>query len=109
MENFNKLTPAQTERLAKLAEECGEVVHVIGKILRHGYDSSNPDDGTYKDNRDQLEAELGDLSAAIRWMIEAGDFSCSSYAEYYNWAVERGMAYAHHQDADHGKDHAPSS
>jgi hypothetical protein len=33
-ENFNKLTPAETERLAWLIEECGEVVKAGSKILR---------------------------------------------------------------------------
>jgi hypothetical protein len=37
--SFNQLTDAEAERLALLAEECGEVVQVIGKILRHGYES----------------------------------------------------------------------
>ena len=37
MNNFNQLTPAETERLAILAEECGEVIQAVGKILRHGY------------------------------------------------------------------------
>ena len=33
---FNGLTPAEAERLALLMEECGEVVQIIGKVLRHG-------------------------------------------------------------------------
>ena len=40
--NFNKLTAAQTERLAILSEELGEAQQAIGKIMRHGYDSCNP-------------------------------------------------------------------
>ena len=35
--HFNKLTPAQAERLAILIEECGEVIQAATKILRHGY------------------------------------------------------------------------
>lgn len=35
MENFNGMTPAETERLAILVEECGEVVQIGMKILRH--------------------------------------------------------------------------
>lgn len=34
---FNGLSPAEVERLALLAEECGEVIQTVGKILRHGY------------------------------------------------------------------------
>ncbi len=34
MTHFNELTPAEAERLAYLAEECGEAIQIIGKILR---------------------------------------------------------------------------
>ena len=37
MEHFNGLTPAEAKRLALLAEECGEVLQAIGKVLRHGF------------------------------------------------------------------------
>ena len=43
-DHFNGLTPAEAERLAMLAEECGEVIQMVGKILRHGYDSYHPAD-----------------------------------------------------------------
>ena len=43
-EHFNKLTPAEDERLAMLAEECAEVIQIVSKIQRHGYDSWHPDD-----------------------------------------------------------------
>lgn len=56
---FNQLTAAEAERLAILAEECGEVVQVIGKILRHGYNSHHPDGSPT--NRSLLEKELGDI------------------------------------------------
>jgi hypothetical protein len=41
-QHFNGLTPAEAERLALLAEECGEVIQAIGKVLRHGYESRHP-------------------------------------------------------------------
>jgi len=40
--HFNGLSPAEAERLALLAEECGEVVQAVCKVLRHGYESTNP-------------------------------------------------------------------
>ncbi len=63
MENFNKLTPAETERLAILAEECGDVIRIIGKILRHGGPT----------NRDLLEAEIGDIEAVSALVQQAYD------------------------------------
>ncbi len=72
MDHFNKLTPAEAELLACLAEECGEVMQVIGKVLRHGYDDYSPYDETKTTNRRNLEKELGDLAAVKARMINAG-------------------------------------
>ncbi len=69
------LSPAEYERLALLAEEMGEAIHVIGKVLRHGYESHNPitDDGLT--NRRLLENELGDVRHAMIRLCEAGDLN----------------------------------
>ncbi len=61
--NFNQLTAGQAERLAILLEELGEAQQAIGKILRHGYQSTHPDGGPT--NRQSLERELGDVQYAI--------------------------------------------
>lgn len=61
-ENFNKLSPAETELLSCFAEECGEVIHMIGKVLRHGWESTHPD-YDFLSNRDLLSREVGDLQA----------------------------------------------
>ena len=61
--HFNRLTPAEAERLAVLAEGCGEVIQAVGKILRHGYESSHPDGGPT--NRRTLEREIGDVLYAV--------------------------------------------
>lgn len=73
--NFNELTDAQTERLALLAEECGEVIYVVGKILRHGYESRNPLDSDSLRNVVMLEKELGDVTNAMAMLTDAGDIS----------------------------------
>jgi hypothetical protein len=67
-EYFNKLNPAEAERLSLLLEECGEVLQIIGKIQRHGYGSSN---------RSLLEKELGHIMHAIWRMSEAAVFGGS--------------------------------
>lgn len=73
-QNFNELTPAETERLAILAEEMGETIQVIGKILRHGYDSRNPLEGEKGlTNRAKLEKEIADVFAILVMMEEAMD------------------------------------
>lgn len=60
MDHYNKLTPAETERLAHLLEELGEAQQIIGKILRHGYDNYHPDDPNKTTNRSMLAADKGD-------------------------------------------------
>lgn len=64
--NHKKLTNPELERLAILTEECGEVQQIIGKILRHGYESYSPYDESKTTNRELLEKELGD----IKWISE---------------------------------------
>lgn len=66
--HFNELSPSQAEVLALLAEECGEVIQVIGKILRHGLHSRHPNGGP--DNKELLTKELGDIRAAI-WLCDS--------------------------------------
>jgi hypothetical protein len=69
------LTDAEAERLAMLAEECGEVVQLIGKILRHGYTSYHPDDVNMTTNWTLLKGELNDIGAVVHGMIAALDFN----------------------------------
>jgi len=95
---FNNLTPAEAERLAMLAEECGEVVKVVGKILRHGYNSHHPDT-PYFSNLAKLEAEVRDIFAVHWAMVEQGDVSALGDMESVApkiWA--RKLQYTHHQE-----------
>lgn len=64
MSQFNQLSDSQIEALSLLAEECGEVVLAVGKVLRHGFESVNPYDPDGPNNREQLEKELGDVVVA---------------------------------------------
>ena len=52
--------------ISKLTEECGEVVQVCGKLLG-SFGNPMHFDGT--DLRDRLESELGDLLAAIDFVL----------------------------------------
>ena len=67
---FNGLSPADTEVLAILAEECGELVQAVTKILRHGIYSHHPESAQVT-NRDLLEKEMGDVLGAMRMVCEA--------------------------------------
>lgn len=73
---YSGLTAAETERLALLAEECGEVVQMVGKVLRHGYSNWNPTEGADgRPNRAVLEKEIGDLLAVVDLLVAAEDLS----------------------------------
>lgn len=95
--NFNKLTPAETERLACMSEECGEVVQEIGKVLRHGYEDRSPHDPECMTNRQNLEKEMGDV---LYWMIEmakAKDVSIDNIFEYVEAKQKKVGKWLHHQ------------
>lgn len=94
-DHFNKLTPAEAERLAYLCEELGEAQQAIGKILRHGYESVNPDNRAAGSNRVQLAKELVDVAGAIARMSKAGDVGPGVLSEA---SPIKGAKYMHHQD-----------
>lgn len=100
---FNQLTPAQAERLALLAEELGEAQQAIGKVLRHGYLSGNPDKlvnqgsaGITLTNRDELEKELGDVKAAVAILCNCGDLDSSNIHKARVRKMQRVDRYLHH-------------
>ena len=96
-EHFNKLTPAELERLACLAEECAEVIHAVGKILRHGYEDCNPFEESEVNNRRKLEEELGDLRYSIQSMSLAGDVKEQLIAHWTLARHAKAKRFMHHQ------------
>jgi len=99
MENINGLTPAETERLSVLSEELGESVKAIGKILRHGYESTNPNK-VKESNRSDLETELGDVEAAMTMMYAAGDLAKTRVVASKHKKLNKPNRYLHHQPKD---------
>lgn len=102
MNHFNKLTPAEAERLALLSEELGEVQQIIGKILRHGYESYHPADKKKKPttNRQLLEKEIGDVSASVLLMTRNGDIMNGSVAANAIKKLEKVEKYLHHNKVE---------
>lgn len=95
MKHFNKLTAAQDERLAILSEECAEVIQIINKIQRHGYNSYHPRD-PHTTNRQLLEKEIGHVRHAVELMINID--ICNDFIEVNK--VKKGEnigQYLHHQ------------
>lgn len=95
MKHFNRLTPTEAERLALLAEELGEAIQAVGKVLRHGYENSHPDSEVT--NRQHLERELGDAYHAVVLMCSAGDLSVESIASRADEKAKTAVRHLHHQ------------
>lgn len=95
---MNQLTPAQMERLIMLAEECAEVIQVIGKIQRHGYYSYHPDNPSVS-NLQLLQKEMQDVSAVLFGMYETGDgFFGTTTAEAKSTWLKK-LQFTHYQGA----------
>ena len=92
------LTPAQAERLEMLAEEANEVSVACTKILRHGYESRNPDVPDSETNHDALCRELNDLCAIGGKMSLLGDIDGNKNVGNLHDIWQRKLRYTHHQD-----------
>lgn len=98
-ENINELCPAETERLAILAEECSEVIQMVGKILRHGYMSYHPDDKNAEwSNRRLLEKEIGHVQYIISTMVRNNDVNATSVNSFTKDKQLDIWQYLHHQE-----------
>lgn len=95
---FSNLRPDEIERLGLLAEEAAEVIQVVGKILRHGWDSRKPSDPTGPTNRENLLTELIDFSTIVGLCEGCGDFNISSVIQERSFEkIEKLKRYTHHQ------------
>lgn len=102
--HFNGLTPAEQERLVMLAEECGEVIQAVTKVLRHGYESCNPFTQGVETNREHLLREIVDVSAMIGMIgmdfPELQKDSTTEFDQLIRKSLLKKLEFAHHQDED---------
>lgn len=98
---ITRLTLAQRERLEMLAEEAGEVVQAVTKILRHGYESYHPDVADIRENNKKaLEKELLDLWCVYERMADYYDIGkLNFYGSAERWMNK--LQYTHHQPEFH--------
>lgn len=96
--SFNKLSPAELERLAILAEEASEVIKVVNKIIRHGWDSTHPDPTRYsgQNNRQRLENEIGDLQCILVRMMDDKDISLGEVFRHRDAKRKSAHLWMHH-------------
>jgi len=97
---FNKLTPAEAERLALLIEECGEVIQAATKVLRHGYASWHPD-AMQQDNRSELAKEIGHAMNAVEMLVNEGDIDQATTNVAWNRKKSTIAQWLHHQEPSH--------
>ena len=77
--HFNELTASEDELLACLFEEASEIsqeackiVQIVGKVMRHGYESVHPFQPVLGTNRNPLESEIGDFLTIVLRMGREG-------------------------------------
>ena len=103
VEDFsNGLTKAETERLSLLVEECSEVIQAATKILRHGYESLNPDNPAHAGNRSDLEDEIGHVVFAVSMLVRNGDVKPLHIEQSAAFKVKKVRRYLHHNEAVQG-------
>ena len=91
------MTPAQHEALAILAEECGEVMQVIGKMLRHGIVVDHPTMGKW-DNTRELMIEMADAVVAMTLVARELDLSVDQIECNLHTKVEALRKWTHNID-----------
>lgn len=91
------LQPEETERLAKLTEECGEISQMVGKTLVHGWESTHPRKPEEGTNRERLEKEVGGLMCVVELMMSRGDLSRDRVYDAQDKKRREIGKYLHHQ------------
>lgn len=92
--DMTELTAVEMDLLAGAGEECGEVMQVIGKILRHGLESYKPTDPMKITNRQKLTEELADISCLIDMLAENGVIDQTWWVHYKANKRERFLNYS---------------
>lgn len=95
--HFNRLSPADAELLAMLIEEAAEVQQIATKILRHGFNSSDPSKSNPIPNSILLKSELTDFFAVFRFLVDA-DLVDEPTEEEIQQTILRKIVWTHHQE-----------
>lgn len=86
---FSLSRDADWQGLAKLVEECGEVIQVAGKLMATDGD---PEHWSGENLAERLEEELGDLEAAVTFFI-----ACNHHRHLHADAVAQRARRKFHQ------------
>jgi hypothetical protein len=83
------IDPKTSEALDLVQEECAEVIQIISKIRRFGFDSYNPYDTERKTNQHLLNDELGDLCLLIRYLTDREIVDPDHIEDRIAWKIEK--------------------
>lgn len=72
--------------LAKLAEECAELLQVLGKVIAYPDQPEHPD-GT--NTLEKLHEEIGDLAAAVDFFVEKNGLDEEILSKRYDYKLDR--------------------
>lgn len=76
------ITEAELERLALLSEEASEVIQMVDKIIRFGFESYHPKDESKTTNRSLLEMECGHMLIAMHLLNQEGDMEIDNIEKH---------------------------
>lgn len=83
------MTNTELELLGLLQEECAEVIQIVSKVRRFGYDSQNPYDPSGKSNLTLLKDEVGDVLAILKLLLQEGNLKKEEIDERVDWKLQK--------------------
>lgn len=83
------MTKEELELLGLLQEECAEVIQIVSKIRRFGYESYNPFDPSGKSNLTLLQDEIGDVYAVMALLLQEGHLKQGQIGERVQWKLKK--------------------
>lgn len=96
-EPYNDLTHEQAERLYLLVEELSETIQAASKALRHGYMRGwwHPDN--FRNNKESLEMELGNVLAVLSLLDKNDEISLANIEIHKKKRFKTIFNFTHHQ------------
>ena len=81
------MTTEELELLGLIQEECAEIIQIISKVRRFGFDSYNPYDSSGKSNHTLTTDEIGDFEALMTLLYDRGTFDPAVVRERVAWKL----------------------
>ncbi len=79
------IDPRVQEAMDLLQEECSEIIQIISKIRRFGFDSYSPYDPERRTNRRLFNDEVGDFEVLKKFLMDRDILDEVSIEDRVNW------------------------